>query len=188
MRFADGPDGFREIYQVLERCDDFVAEVFALFGEVACKIVSFKMLPKALDRIEVGTVRRQINRFDVMPTQALGFVPAGIVQHEQHAFAARQWHLGSHRVEEHLKYLRVAMENDETYQLAARRIDRSLRDWKARARAGNLADVLVLMKIPHERAVAEVDLLFLAQPAAKFDDRPVGLVRKCRIIHQRKDV
>ena len=125
MRFADGPDGFREIYQVLERCDDFVAEVFALFSKVACQVVSFKMLPKALDRIEVGTVRRQIDRFDVMPTQALGFVPTGIVQHEQHAFAARQWHLGSHRVEEDLEYLRVAMGNDEAHQLAAHRIDRT---------------------------------------------------------------
>ena len=159
-----------------------------MFGEVACQIVSFKMLPKALDRIEVRTIRRQINRFDVMPTQALGFVPTDIDQHEQHAFAARQWHLGSHRVEEDLEYFRVTMGNDEAYQLAARRIDRSLRDWEARARAGNLADVLMLMKIPHERAVAEVDLLFLAQPAAKFDDRPVGLVCTCRTIHQRKDV
>ena len=90
MRFADGPDSFREIYQVLERCDDFVAEVFALFSEIACQIVSFEMLPKALDRVEVSTIRRQIDRFGMMPTQALGFVPAGIVQHEQHAFAARQ--------------------------------------------------------------------------------------------------
>ena len=53
---------------------------------------------------------------------------------------------------------------------------------------GNLTDVFVLMKVAHERAVAEVDCLFLAQPAAKFDNGPMGFARQRRVIHKGEDV
>ena len=70
MRSADGSDDFRTIHHVLDRFNKFVAEVFDLFGEVTCQAVSFQVLPKSLDRVEVGAVGRQIDRFDMMPTQA----------------------------------------------------------------------------------------------------------------------
>ena len=44
-------------------------------------------------------------------------------------------------------------------------------------RAGNLADVIMLMKVAHQRAIAEVNLPLLAQPAAKLDDGPMGFAR-----------
>ncbi len=65
--------------------NELVAEVLALFSEVAGEVVPFQVLPKSLDRVEVGAVRWQIHRLDVMPTQALGFMPAGVVEHEQNA-------------------------------------------------------------------------------------------------------
>ena len=40
--------------------------------------------------------------------------------------------------------------------------------------AGNLADIFMFMEVAHEHAVAELDLLFLAQPAAELDGRPMG--------------
>jgi hypothetical protein len=57
VRFANGADDFRAIHQVLDRLNELVAEILALFGEVAGEVVSFQVLPKSLDRVEVGAVR-----------------------------------------------------------------------------------------------------------------------------------
>ena len=47
---------------------------------------------------------------------------------------------------------------------------------------------LMFVKVAHQRAVGEVELLLLTQPAAKLGDRPVGLLSQRGISHDRQDV
>jgi hypothetical protein len=79
---------------------------------IVSQVASFHSLTKSLNRVEVGTVRWQIYRFDVMPIQALGFMPAGVVEHEQNAFASTLRHLYGHRIKEDLENRRVAVRHD----------------------------------------------------------------------------
>jgi hypothetical protein len=157
MRFANGPDDFRSIHQVLDRLNELVAEVLALFREVAGQVVSFQVLPKSLDRVEVGAVRWQIHRLDVMPTQALGFMPAGVVEDEQNAFASTLRHLCGHRIKEDLENRRVAMRNDQAHQLAGRGIDRA---------DDILPDVTPLVGLGRSRAPLDP---FMARPRISFE-------------------
>jgi hypothetical protein len=79
---AHKTDGFRIVHQLMNRFHEFIAEILDLFGEVANQIMPFQVLPQALDWVEVGAVGGQVNRLNVMPAQALGHVPAGVVVHE----------------------------------------------------------------------------------------------------------
>jgi hypothetical protein len=73
---ADGPDDFRQSEQIPDGIINLVAEFLAATGEISSQIVAFEMLPESFDRVEVGTVGRKIDRLEVVPFQALGFVPA----------------------------------------------------------------------------------------------------------------
>jgi hypothetical protein len=96
-----------------------------LLGEVSGEVMPFQALPESLDRIEVGTVGWQTYRLDMMPTQYLGLVPAGVVQHEQPPFFGTLGHLLGHRIKENPEDRRIAIGDDQAHQLAACGIDRA---------------------------------------------------------------
>ncbi len=66
------------------------------------------MQPQPLDGIEVGAVRRQIHGREMMPAEAPGLVPAGIVQHEIKGAPLLRGMLCSQSIKKSLKDRRVA--------------------------------------------------------------------------------
>lgn len=40
-----------------------------MLGDEACEVVAFEVLPEAFDGIEVRTVGRKVNRFDMVPVE-----------------------------------------------------------------------------------------------------------------------
>ena len=57
----------RFVQKGLDRGDELGGEFFAALGNESRQGVTFERLPKAFDGVEVGTVRRKVDRFDVMP-------------------------------------------------------------------------------------------------------------------------
>jgi hypothetical protein len=99
---ADGADGFGLIEQAADGFVNLVAQLLTTLCQVACQVVAFERLPEPFDRIEVGAVGGQVNRFDVVPVEALGFVSTRIVEQEHHTPAVLAWHLRAHRIEQGL--------------------------------------------------------------------------------------
>ena len=52
---------------MLDRCFEFVRQLFGLFRDEAREVVTFEVLPKSFDRIEVRAVGREIEGLDVVP-------------------------------------------------------------------------------------------------------------------------
>jgi hypothetical protein len=75
------------------------------------------VLPETLDRIEVRAVGRQVERLDMMPVELLGFVPAGIVEHEIDRFTASWSDPLGHGIKKDLEDFRIAVGHDQTHQL-----------------------------------------------------------------------
>ena len=71
------------------------------------------MLPAPFDGIEVRAVGRQEDRFDVMPDEPFGLVPARVVENQQNALSLFCRNFGGHGVEEDLENFRVAVQDDE---------------------------------------------------------------------------
>ena len=57
------------------------------------------MLPKAFDGVEVGTVRRKVDRFEVMPVESLDLALAGIVENQHTPSTGSRLRFLCHRVE-----------------------------------------------------------------------------------------
>ena len=103
----------------LDRLDQFLCELLTALGDEACEVVALQMLPETFDGMEVRTVGRKINRFDMVPVEGLHFVPTGVVENEFAAASGHWWNLLCHRVEEDLENISVAMRNDQADELSS---------------------------------------------------------------------
>ena len=125
MCSADGSDDLRFVQKGLDRGDELGGEFFAALGNESRQVVTFEMLPKAFDGVEVGTVRRKVDRFDVMPVESLDLVPAGIVENQHTPSTRSRRSFLCHRVEESLEDIAIAVGNDQADKLTALGMDRS---------------------------------------------------------------
>jgi hypothetical protein len=77
---TDRADGIGVREQPFDRFFEFVGQLLGMFRDKAREVVTFEVLPEAFDRIEVGTVGREVERLDVVPVQRIGVVPTGVVE------------------------------------------------------------------------------------------------------------
>jgi len=111
-----------EAFERLAKAGD---QLFRRAGDEIPKPVGLESQPQPLDGIEIRRVARQELGFEVMAVQARGFVPGGIVENEDLAYARFGRHRPGYFIEEQLEYLGVHAVHDETEQAAALRRDRA---------------------------------------------------------------
>ena len=119
MSSAGRADGFRAVEQRPQGFEVLVVELLPVLCDLGRHVVAFEMLPEPLDGAEVGTVGRQDARDDVVAGEASALVPARFVKNQQDAIPLPCRNLAGHGVEERLEGFRVAVREDEAYQLAA---------------------------------------------------------------------
>ena len=103
------------IQKGLDGGDELCGEFFAALGNESRQVVIFEMLPKAFDGVEVGTVRRKLDRFDVMPVKRLGVMPTGVVDYQPDRLALVGNFFG-HGIEEGLKDFCIIVRHDQAHQ------------------------------------------------------------------------
>lgn len=101
--------------QPFDRLFEFVGQLVGMFRDKARQVVTFEVLPEAFDRIEVGTVGRQVERLDVVPAQRIGMVPTGVVENQPDRLAPVRSLFG-HGVEKGLRDLRIVVRHDQAHQ------------------------------------------------------------------------
>ena len=69
MSIADRTNEIWLPHHRLDRLDQFLCEFLTTLGEEACEVVALQMVPEAFDGIEVRTVGREVNRFDMVPVE-----------------------------------------------------------------------------------------------------------------------
>lgn len=69
MSFADRTNELWLSHHRLDRPDQFLCEFLTALGDEASEVVALQMLPETFDGIEVRTVGRKINRFDMVPVE-----------------------------------------------------------------------------------------------------------------------
>ena len=67
---------------MFDRHLEFVRQLFGSFRNKARRAVAFERLPESFDRVEIGTVRWEMEGLDVMPVKRLGMMPTGVVDHQ----------------------------------------------------------------------------------------------------------
>ena len=250
MCSADGSDDLRFVQKGLDRGDELGGEFFAALGNESRQVVTFEMLPKAFDGVEVGTVRRKVDRFDVMPVESLDLVPAGIVENQHTPSTRSRRSFLCHRVEEYLEDIAIAVWNDQADKLTAFGMDRSQDVFPDMLAEVPLSDsfaapgplptrsrvafepgfvtkgyvaaiivsqvkefigkacplvlpvfpirrlghgprdfelVVVFVKVSHQRAVGDGQILLVLEPAHQFRGRPVALASQRGGLDQRQD-
>ena len=65
---------------MLDGLGEFVFEMLTISRQDPGHGMSLEILPQAFDRVEIRAVGRQEHRLNMMPVQALGLVPTGLVQ------------------------------------------------------------------------------------------------------------
>ena len=119
----EGVEDFDELAHVCHVQAD--GGFIAAFGNESRQGVPIKRLPKAFDGVGVGTVRRKVDRFEVMPVESLDLVPAGIVENQHTPSTLSRRSFLCHRVEESLEDIAIAVWNDQADKLTALGMDRS---------------------------------------------------------------
>ena len=94
--------------QPFDRLFEFVGQLLGMFRDKPREVVTFEVLPEAFDRIEVGTVGREVERLDVVPVQRIGMVPTGVVENQPNRLAPIG-SLCSHGIEKGLEDLRIVV-------------------------------------------------------------------------------
>ena len=95
---------------------------FSVLDDEAREMVAFLVLPEPFHGVEVRAVRRETDRLDVMPVQALACVPTRVFDNQEDAPLVGFGDFDGHGDEERLKDFRVAVQYFTSHRHRRRQI------------------------------------------------------------------
>ena len=82
-----GGDGVGVVHEGFECGEQALGQFLGSAGDEVAEVVGFEAQPEPFDGIKVGTVGGQELALEMMPLEPRGFVPGGVVENEDTAFA-----------------------------------------------------------------------------------------------------